>query len=148
MSTLAVAILSGIIGALIGVVLGRVIDPMHQQHQQQSATLQKAQQDLEHLRSQVKEHFTHTAASLQQLSDSARTIQNQLATDALKISGLDLLPPNDSGNSEEFGLARLLSHDGTEPPRDYAPKEKNSRSTLAEEYGLKDDDYEPRKIQG
>lgn len=147
MSTLAVAILSSIIGALIGVVLGRVIDPMHQQHQQQSTTLQKTRQELDDLRSQIKDYFTHSASSLQQLSDSTRALQNQLAADALKISGLDLLPTG-SHQGEEFRLAQLLSPDGVEPPRDYAPKEKNSRSTLSEEYGLRDDDYEPRKVQG
>lgn len=147
MSTLAVAILSSIIGALIGVVLGRTLDPMHQQHQQQSTTLQKTRQELDDLRSQIKDHFTHSASSLQQLSDSARTLQNQLAADALKISGLDLLPTG-SDHPEEFRLAKLLSHDGVAPPRDYAPKEKNSRSTLSEDYGLRDDDYEPKKVQG
>jgi len=146
-SILAVAILSGIIGALIGVMLGRTLDPMHQQHQQQSTTLQKTQQELDDLRSQIKDYFTHTAATLQQLSDSTRALQNQLATDALKISGLDLLPA-ESQQSVEFRLAQLLSPDGVAPPRDYAPKEKNGRSTLSEEYGLRDDDYEPKKIQG
>lgn len=147
MSTLAIAILSGIIGALIGLVLGRTIDPMHQQHQQQSTTLQKTQRELDDLRSQIKDYFTHSATSLQQLNDSTRILQNQLAADALKISGLDLLPTG-SQHSEEFRLAQLLSTDGIAPPRDYAPKEKNSRSTLAEEYGLRDDDYEPTKVQG
>lgn len=147
MSTLAVAILSGIIGALIGVILGRVIDPMHQQHQQQTTTLQKTRQELDDLRSQIKEYFTHAATSLQQLNDSTRALQNQLATDAMRISGVDLMPANNN-NSEEFRLAQLLSHDGIAPPRDYAPKGENSRGTLAEEYGLRDDDYEPKKNQG
>lgn len=147
MSTLAVAILSGVIGVLVGVLLGRTVDPMHRQHQQQTTTLQKTRQELDDLRNQIKEHFTHSATSLQQLSDNARSLQNQLATDAMKISGLDLTPAN-SNNSEEFRLAQLLSHDGVAPPRDYAPKGEHSRSTLAEEYGLRDDDYEPKKIQG
>jgi len=146
-STLAIAILSGIIGALIGMVLGRMIDPLHQQHQQQSTTLQKTQQEFDDLRNQIKEHFAQSASSLQLLSDNTRNLQSQLAADALKISGLNLLP-TDSPHREEFRLAQLLSTDGIAPPRDYVPKEKNSRSTLSEEYGLRDDDYEPQKVQG
>jgi len=146
-STLAIAILSGIIGALVGVILGRTLDPMHQQHQQQSTTLQKNRQELDELRSQVKDHFTHSANALQQLSDNTLALQNQLAAEALKISGLDLTPKGNQ-HSEGFRLAQLISNDGIEPPRDYAPKEKNSRSTLSEEYGLRDDEYETQKVQG
>lgn len=151
MSTLAVAILSGIIGALIGVILGRVIDPMHQEHQQQTATLKKTQQDLEDLRSQIKEHFTHTSGTLLQLSESARNLHTQLAHDAMKISGLDLHPAENK-QTEEYHLSRLLSGQATEAPRDYAPKDYAPKTeygggTLSEEYGLKDDDYSPKSAR-
>jgi len=154
-STLAVAILSGIIGALIGVILGRVIDPMHQEHQQQTATLKKTQQDLEDLRSQIKEHFTHTSGTLLQLSESARNLHTQLAHDAMKISGLDLHPAENK-QTEEYKLSRLLSGQATEAPRDYAPdhapkdyapKTEYGSGTLSEEYGLKDDDYSPKSAR-
>lgn len=145
MSTLAVAVLSAVVGALLGVMLGRVIDPAHQENQRQAASLQKAQQDLEDLRSQTREHFTSAAASLQQLSDSTRQLQTQLAIDALKISGLELAPASENPELEEFRLARLLgtTEENVEAPRDYAPRDyapkgKNSPSTLSEEYGLKD----------
>src|SRR5690606_1521116 len=113
----------------------------------QSTTLQKTQGELDELRTQVKNHLTQTAASLKQLNDNTRALQNQVAADALRISGLDLLPA-DSQHNEEFRLAQLLNTDDIAHPRDYAPKEKNSRSTLSEDYGLRDDDYESHKVRG
>lgn len=145
----AVILVSGIVGAFAGAAISRYIDPQRKDKLQREESLKKANEALALCRQQMTEHFSQTAALLKTINDSCRSLQNHVAIDALKLTGLDLREPSSTIEESEYNLARLAGGQPVEPPRDYAPKNKDSLGTLSEEYGLHDDyddnyDNEPK----
>lgn len=144
MSALSMLLIGMLIGVFAGAAIGRYVDPQRQQNVSQEANLKKAQEELANYRQQVREHFNQTAGLIQSLADQAKAVHDHVAIDALKLSGLDLRPAVEE-QLADYDLAKLVTGDSIEPPRDYAPKHKGGPGMLSEEYGLRDDfDDEPK----
>lgn len=149
MSTFAVILVSGIAGAFAGAAIGRYIDPQRKENMEREEQLRKANEALSHYRQQMNDHFTQTATLVKTINDNCRSLQDHVAVDALKLTGLDLRETSSTIEESEFNLARLAGGQPVEPPRDYAPKSKGSLGMLSEEYGLHDDyDDEPKPARG
>jgi len=148
-STFAVILVSGIAGAFAGAAIGRYIDPQRKENMEREEQLRKANEALSHYRQQMNDHFTQTATLVKTINDNCRSLQDHVAVDALKLTGLDLRETSSTIEESEFNLARLAGGQPVEPPRDYAPKSKGSLGMLSEEYGLHDDyDDEPKPARG
>jgi len=138
-STITLILVSSIAGAFAGAALVRHIDPERKSKVNQSEQLRKAQDELAHSRSQLNEHFTQTSHLLQTIAEDCRRLQDHVAIDALKLTGLDMREATSKIEETTLELARLSGGQTIEPPRDYAPKAKGSIGMLSEEYGLRDD---------
>jgi len=138
-STFSIVLISGLAGAFIGAAIGRYVDPQRKENLEREENLRKANEALAMYRQQMNEHFTQTATIVKTITDTCRNLQDHVAVDALKLTGLDLREQTTSLDASEFGLARLASEQSIEAPRDYAPKNKGSLGMLSEEYGLHDD---------
>jgi hypothetical protein len=132
--------LSGLAGLVIGLIAGRWIDPLRRSGTgANSKNLKQVQDELDTLKARIGDHFQQTANHLQQLRDQAKSLHNQLITDAAQISGISLQGQGDELDDSQK-LAHLITGESTFPPRDYAPKAADSVGMLSEEYGLKDDE--------
>jgi uncharacterized membrane-anchored protein YhcB (DUF1043 family) len=138
-STFSIVLVSGLVGAFIGAAIGRYVDPQRKENMAREEQLRLANEALAMYRQQMNEHFTQTATIVKNITDSCRNLQDHVAVDALKLTGLDLREPNSSIDDSEFSLARIAGNQAIEAPRDYAPKNKGSLGMLSEEYGLHDD---------
>lgn len=148
MSTFSIMLVSGLIGAFIGAAIGRYVDPQRKENRAREEQLRIAKESLVIYQQQMNEHFTQTATIVKTIADSCRNLQDHVAIDALKLTGLDLREPTSAIAEPEFRLARLAGGQSIEPPRDYAPRNKGSVGMLSEEYGLHDDyDDEPKKAR-
>jgi uncharacterized membrane-anchored protein YhcB (DUF1043 family) len=144
-STFSIMLISALVGAFIGAAIGRYVDPQRKENKTREEQLRKANEALAIYRQQMNEHFTQTASLVKTITEACRNLQDHVAVDALKLTGLDLREPSSNIDASEFSLARLAGADTIEPPRDYAPKNKGSLGMLSEEYGLHDDyDDEPK----
>jgi uncharacterized protein len=144
-STFSVVLVSGLVGAFAGAAIGRYVDPQRKENREREEQLRKANETLAVYRQQMNEHFTQTATIVKTISDNCRNLQDHVAVDALKLTGLDLREPTSTVDEADFSLARIAGGQPIEPPRDYAPKSKDAIGMLSEEYGLHDDyDDEPK----
>lgn len=153
MSTFSIVLVCGIAGAFIGAAIGRYVDPQRKENLAREEQLRKATEALAIYRQQMNEHFTQTATIVKTIADDCRNLQDHVAVDALKLTGLDLRESASTVSESDFSLARLAGSQPIEPPRDYAPKNKGSLGMLSEEYGLHDDyddkyDDEPKPARG
>ena len=146
MSTFSIMLVSALIGAFIGATLSRYTDPQRKENLAREEQLKKAHEALALYRQQMDEHFTQTATIIKTITDGCRQLQDHIAVDALKLTGLDLREPTTTIDEADFSLARIAGGQAIEPPRDYAPKSKGSVGMLSEEYGLRDDydDYDDK----
>lgn len=129
-----VAIASGAIGLLLGAFLmWRGIRP--QSRQQLEQRVQEAEQKLRQQQSQLADHFTHTAALVNNLTRNYRDLHDYLASSAQQLGNIDIQPMMiaDSKAATILGQGNVIN-----PPLDYAPK-KGDIGTLSESYGLRDE---------
>jgi uncharacterized membrane-anchored protein YhcB (DUF1043 family) len=148
-SAFAIILVSGIAGAFAGAVLTRRIDPQRKAKLDQEAQIRKAQEELAHYRQQMNDHFVQTSHLLQAITEDCRRLQDHVAIDALKLTGLDLREATSRIEESNLHLAQLTAGQSIEAPRDYAPRTKGAVGMLSEEYGLHDDyDEEPKPVRG
>lgn len=153
MSAFSIILVSGIAGAFIGAAIGRYVDPQRKENMAREEQLRLANEALAAYRQQMNDHFTQTANLVKNISDNCRSLQDHVAIDALKLTGLDLREPTSAVSEADFNLAHTAGGHPIEPPRDYAPKSKNAIGMLSEEYGLHDDyddhyDDKPKPARG
>lgn len=131
------AIAALIVGLIIGVLIGR---------SGQGSTLRqrRAEQQIEEIRNeytryqaQVNEHFMESAHLLRRFNDSYRDMNHHMARGANRLaSDGDWLEELEQ-QAERARLEGRTRDDGSEPPRDYAPKNNpEEKGTLAEDFGL------------
>lgn len=138
MYSLEVVITAALIAVIIGVIAGVVFSQRktfsvgaQREMEKHLAELQQQQQNYQQ---EVTEHFTQTAALLDQLSESYRDVHNHLARGAHKLAGndasskLSLLPEAGKKELSEDDLRHIS------PPLDYAPKSAYSKGVLHEEF--------------
>ncbi|HEV8078501.1 MAG TPA: DUF1043 family protein [Marinobacter sp.] len=131
------AVAALVVGILIGVLLGRSTG------QGASLRQRRTEQQVDELRNeytryqaQVNEHFMESAHLLRRFNDSYRDVNQHMAKSATRLCNDDELIHELEQNSTQ----RLKDErkEGSEPPRDYAPKDPDGSGTLAEDYGLKE----------
>lgn len=130
-----VAIASGAVGLLAGAFLMyRGIRP--QSRQQLEAKLQDTEQRLKQQQNQIAEHFSHTAALVNNLTRNYKDLHDYLAASAQQLGNIDIQPEMlaDAKSAAFLGQGTVLN-----PPLDYAPK-KGNLGTLNEAYGLRDEE--------
>lgn len=131
------AVAALVVGILIGVLLGRSTG------QGSSLRQRRTEQQVDELRNeytryqaQVNEHFMESAHLLRRFNDSYRDVNQHMAKSATRLCNDDEL----IHELEQNAAQRLKDErkEGSEPPRDYAPKDPDGSGTLAEDYGLKE----------
>lgn len=131
------AVAALVVGILIGILLGRSTG------QGSSLRQRRTEQQVDELRNeytryqaQVNEHFMESAHLLRRFNDSYRDVNQHMAKGATRLCNDDELIHELEQNSAQ----RLKDErkEGSEPPRDYAPKDPDGSGTLAEDYGLKE----------
>jgi uncharacterized membrane-anchored protein YhcB (DUF1043 family) len=135
-------LLSGAIALIVGIVLGVLFTRLLSADSRKQRDLERSvdrllqqQKDYQH---QVVEHFTDTAALLNNLAESYRDVHNHLAKGATALcddeSGSILRPIPETPIAQITGEPDLAS---VQPPRDYAPKASPyATGVLNEEFGL------------
>ena len=147
---IAIAIIAFISGAILGVLMYRLV----RNDASRSARVEQQMDDLQqkHTRyqAQVSDHFVQTAHLINRLNEDYRDIHNHLAQGATELCNED--SANNLLNlSSEQPESPTLDHQEeiseieeiyAEPPRDYAPKSTEDQGTLSEEFGLKEKEKE------
>lgn len=143
---IAIAIIAFISGAILGVLIYRLV----RNDASRSARVEQQMDDLQqkhtHYQAQVSDHFVQTAHLINRLNEDYRDIHNHLAQGATELCNED--SANNLLNlSSEQPESPTLDHQEeiseieeiyAEPPRDYAPKSTEDQGTLSEEFGLKE----------
>lgn len=142
MFSLSTLILTALVCALGGCVLGallsRSLQPEKQQNREMEQRLQRAEEKLSDYQTEVSEHFAQTSQLVNNLTQSYKEVHEYLANSALKLTNPDI-----SRKIIEAADGKLLqdsditiTEDNIEAPRDWAPKSPGQTGTLSEEYGL------------
>lgn len=144
---IAIAIIAFLSGALLGILVYRLV----RRDASRSARVEQQMDDLQqkHTRyqAQVSDHFVQTAHLINRLNEDYRDIHNHLAQGASELCSED--SANNLLNlSSETPESPTIDHQEdiseieeiyAEPPRDYAPKSTKDQGTLSEEFGLKEE---------
>lgn len=142
---IGVALITFIIGCVLGVLLTRVLSPQEQKARSLETKLQDSEQKLTEYQQEVTEHFAQTAQLVNTLTQSYRDVHEHLSSDALKLANVDISRQLlKSAASEEDGLlgeSNIREEGDFQPPKDWAPKTPGKEGTLSENFGLSDDDY-------
>jgi uncharacterized membrane-anchored protein YhcB (DUF1043 family) len=143
-------LLAGAIALTVGIVLGILFTRLLSADSRKQRDLERSvdrllqqQKDYQH---QVVEHFTDTAALLNNLAESYRDVHNHLAKGATALcddeSGSILRPIPETPIAQITGEPDLGS---VQPPRDYAPKASPyATGVLNEEFGLDKSKQSPK----
>ncbi|MFE8072094.1 DUF1043 family protein [Marinobacteraceae bacterium S3BR75-40.1] len=130
-----------VLGALVGLLIGRLIWARGAQNRRVSQQLDDLQNEYLRYQAQVNEHFMETAHRVRRLNDAYRDMHEHLSSGASRLCSdgewKEALDPAAFKQRLDYNLS---STDGVEPPRDYAPKaDPEERGTLAEDYGLSEE---------
>lgn len=127
------------VGLIVGYLWAAKRAPSPQAQRKLEEHLQKLESQQEDYQHQVNEHFSETAALLNQLTDSYRDVHNHLAKGAQLLCGdqaREHLQQLGVNPSESLSADEPLPEDVT-PPLDYAPKnDPHAKGVLNEEFGL------------
>ena len=127
-------------GAGIGFFVSRQISVKNPDRTQQR--LDELQERFDNYQTDVITHFNTTATLVNRLTQSYQDVQQHLADGADQLA-LDELTRQRLLESLRVDTAlpasreRLSLPKSNEPPKDYAPKDKNEPGTLNESFGLK-----------
>lgn len=126
-----------VIGAGLGVLLGRRTSPAAHRQRAAELKLEQVLQDKKAYEDDVVEHFTDTAKLLNNLTERYRDVHNHLARGASTLCqgrgpvSLDLL----EGGRDDAEIPAHLAD--IRPPLDYAPKASpQEKGMLNEEFGI------------
>ncbi len=141
LSTLIIAVIAALVtGAAVGALLVKSLHPQEQQNREMETRLDKAETKLTDYQQEVSEHFAETSQLVNNLTQSYKDVHEYLANSALKLTNPDI-----SRQLIEAGDGKLISsaatqeksdEEGTEAPRDWAPKNPGDTGQLSEEFGL------------
>lgn len=141
---IGVALISFIVGCVLGATLTRVLSPQQQKARSLETKLQDSEQKLTEYQQEVTEHFAQTAKLVNTLTQSYRDVHEHLSGDALKLANVDisrqLLKDSSNENDKVLGDSAMPESD-FQPPKDWAPKTPGKEGTLSENFGLNDDDH-------
>jgi len=127
------------VGLIVGYLWAAKRAPSPQAQRKLEEHMQKLESQQEDYQHQVNEHFSETAALLNQLTDSYRDVHNHLAKGAQLLCGdqaSEHLQQLGVNPTENFSGEEVPPEDIT-PPLDYAPKnDPHAKGVLNEEFGL------------
>ncbi len=146
-------IIVGIVALIVGVLLGKFFSSnsaASQERETMAKELASTQAELAQYKDQVTEHFSKTADLVNNMTESYRDVYQHLAASAeqlganeqfkLRLEAATAEPAVTDESASDDSLSEEKPNDLSEP-KDYAPKEApNEEGTLAEGFGLKDDD--------
>ncbi|MGH1439143.1 MAG: YhcB family protein [Cellvibrionaceae bacterium] len=141
---IGVALITFIIGCVLGATLTRVLSPQQQKARSLESKLHDSEQKLTEYQQEVTEHFAQTAKLVNTLTQSYRDVHEHLSGDALKLANVDISRQllKDSSNEDDKVLGdSALPESDFQPPKDWAPKTPGKEGTLSENFGLSDDDH-------
>lgn len=127
-------------GAAIGFFISRQMAASNPERTQQR--LDELQQRFDNYQTEVITHFNTTATLVSRLTQSYQDVQQHLADGADRLA-LDELTRQRLLESLRVDTAlpaareRLSLPKNAEPPKDYAPKDRDEPGTLDESFGLK-----------
>lgn len=140
-----VAVVTLLIGAAVGVVVGRMW-VLPEQQKSLEKQLNTAQRSLDTYQQDVAKHFLETANKVSDLSQSYRDLHDHLSTGALSLAnteiGRELIAAGDQPPASE-----RLEQTPIEAPKDWAPRTPGKGGTLSEDYGLRDPEANERSTQ-
>ncbi len=143
---ISAAVISLVVGCIIGALLSRVLSPQEQKAKSLETKLQDAENHLTEYQQEVTEHFAQTAKLVNTLTESYRDVHEHLASDALKLANVDIsrqLLKNAEGG-DELLTEESMNESDFQPPRDWAPKTPGKEGTLSENFGLNEEDEYPK----
>ncbi|SDT90525.1 hypothetical protein SAMN05216296_0434 [Pseudomonas pohangensis] len=129
-----------VVGAIIGYFISRQVTASNPERTQQR--LDELQQRFDDYQTNVVSHFSTTATLVNRLTQSYQDVQQHLAfgADQLALDELTrerLLDSLRVDATPASNRERLSPPKSNEPPRDYAPKDKDQPGTLDESFGIK-----------
>lgn len=144
-SLIVIAVITFIVGIIIGVVVGRAWVPPERQKDLEQR-LSTAKDDLDAYQQSVAEHFLETSKRVGELTQSYRDLHEHLSKGALNLTNTDIGRQLLHAGVNKDGLTNL---EGTsiEQPRDWAPKTPGSHGMLSEEFGLREHDDNEHKAE-
>ena len=100
--------------------------------------LEQAEDKFKNYQQEVSEHFSNTAALVNNLTQNYKEVHEYLADSALRLSNAEHSRAFlESANSQLPKDAQVtLSEENLEPPRDWAPKSPGRKGALSEDYGM------------
>jgi uncharacterized protein len=139
-----IAVVCLLFGLGLGVLLGRLWLPKHQETGLQER-LNQAQAELENYQHQVAKHFVETSARIGDLTQSYKALHQHLAQGAANLASPDisrsLLEAATPAAAESASLVDAPTH--LEPPKDWAPKVPGQKGALSEDFDAEDSDPRP-----
>jgi uncharacterized membrane-anchored protein YhcB (DUF1043 family) len=141
------AIAALIVGLIIGVLIGRSGQGSTLRQRRAEQQVEEVRNEYTRYQAQVNEHFMESAHLLRRFNDSYRDVNQHMARGANRLC-------NDEEwlheLEQEAARARLeggaSNKEGTEPPRDYAPKsDPKEKGTLSEDFGLPENQKDDQK---
>lgn len=141
---ISIALVTFIIGCVLGAVLTRVLSPQEQKARSLESKLQDSEHKLSEYQQEVTEHFAQTAQLVNTLTQSYRDVHEHLSSDALKLANVDIsrqLLKSASSDKDQLLGDTSIREDDFQPPKDWAPKTPGKEGTLSENFGLHEDDY-------
>lgn len=148
MNAIGIAILVGFSSALLGLIIGSILQKRlgssESRVRELKAALETEAENQNRYKQHVASHFSETATLLNELTGKYKDIHQHLAL------GADQLCRDEQGQSLLAGAAIELSRQGQaalsaqneateaapQAPLDYAPKSESDSGTLSEDYGL------------
>lgn len=100
--------------------------------------LKSTNNQLQQYRTQVSDHFSHTATLVSKLTTDYATLHDYLSASAVQLGNLDIQPSLIRSYTSEPGNKLEILNTQQNPPLDYAARRSNV-GTLSESYGLEQD---------
>ncbi len=133
---IGVGLVIAILGMLLGWAIGRRTSAAGKKYRDVERKLDQVLQDKKLYEDEVVEHFSETAALLNNLNDSYRDVHKHLAKGAANLcQGEGPVALEQPSSSDPSDIPPKLAH--AQQPLDYAPKSSpHEKGMLNEEFGL------------
>jgi len=133
---ITIALVSLVIGLVIGTLFGRTLSGATKQRRTLTEELRQKDDELKTYQHKVTEHFMTTSELVNNLTQSYKEVHQHLADSAMTLTNPEVSNKLLEAGSGNLGIAHTPSSttvDSPQPPKDYTP---NTSGVLDESYGL------------